>query len=97
VAVPVEVTHGHRIGPAVALESGSVLERFDADQPVPRAATPDGRSERPEGQRSVHEERDARAVLLVSLELTPAHVVANSYGGNIVLRLAATGRSSCAA
>jgi pimeloyl-ACP methyl ester carboxylesterase len=47
------------------------------------------RSERPEGQGSVHEDADDLAALLESLELAPAHVVANSYGSNIALRLAA--------
>ena len=49
------------------------------------------RSERPEGQGSVHEDADDLAALLESLELAPAHAVGNSYGGNIVLRLAAKG------
>ncbi|MGH2715923.1 MAG: alpha/beta fold hydrolase [Solirubrobacteraceae bacterium] len=47
------------------------------------------RSERPEGQGSVHEDGDDLAALLESLELAPAHVVANSFGSNIALRLAA--------
>jgi pimeloyl-ACP methyl ester carboxylesterase len=47
------------------------------------------RSERPEGQGSVHEDADDLAALLESLEFAPAHVVANSYGGNVALRLAA--------
>ena len=47
------------------------------------------RSERPEGQGSVHEDADDLAALLESLDVVPAHVVANSYGSNIALRLAA--------
>jgi pimeloyl-ACP methyl ester carboxylesterase len=46
------------------------------------------RSERPGSQGSVDEDGDDLAALLESLDLVPAHVVANSYGGNIALRLA---------
>jgi pimeloyl-ACP methyl ester carboxylesterase len=46
------------------------------------------RSERPDGQGSVDEDGDDLAALLEALDLTPAHVVTNSYGGNIALRLA---------
>jgi pimeloyl-ACP methyl ester carboxylesterase len=47
------------------------------------------RSERPESQGSVDEDGDDFAALLEDLGLAPAHVVTNSYGGNIALRLAA--------
>ena len=47
------------------------------------------RSEAPPGQGSVHEDADDLAALLEALELAPAHVVANSYGANVALRLAA--------
>jgi pimeloyl-ACP methyl ester carboxylesterase len=46
------------------------------------------RSERPDTQGSADEDGDDLAALLEALELAPAHVVANSYGGNIALRLA---------
>ena len=46
------------------------------------------RSERPETPGSVDEDGDDLAALLEALDLAPAHVVTNSYGGNIALRLA---------
>ena len=46
------------------------------------------RSERPATQGSVDEDGDDLAALLEALDLAPAHVVANSGGGNIALRLA---------
>ncbi|HYP48552.1 MAG TPA: alpha/beta hydrolase [Thermoleophilaceae bacterium] len=46
------------------------------------------RSERPSTQGSVDEDGDDLAGLLEALDLAPAHVVTNSYGGNIALRLA---------
>jgi pimeloyl-ACP methyl ester carboxylesterase len=46
------------------------------------------RSERADAPGSVDEDGDDLAALLETLDLTPAHVVTNSYGGNIVLRLA---------
>ena len=46
------------------------------------------RSERPATQGSFDEDGDDLAALLEALELAPAHVVANSGGGNIALRLA---------
>ena len=46
------------------------------------------RSERPATQGSVDEDSDDLAALLEALDLAPAHVVANSGGGNIALRLA---------
>ena len=47
------------------------------------------RSERPSTAGSVDEDGDDLAALLETLDLAPAHVVTNSYGGNIALRLAA--------
>ena len=46
------------------------------------------RSERPGTGGSVDEDGDDLVTLLEALELAPAHVVTNSYGGNIALRLA---------
>jgi pimeloyl-ACP methyl ester carboxylesterase len=46
------------------------------------------RSERPDAPGSVDEDGDDLAALLETLGLVPAHVVTNSYGGNIALRLA---------
>jgi pimeloyl-ACP methyl ester carboxylesterase len=47
------------------------------------------RSERPATQGSFDEDGDDLAALLEALDLAPAHVVTNSGGGNIALRLAA--------
>ena len=46
------------------------------------------RSERPATPGSVSEDADDLAALLEELDLAPAHVVTNSFGGNIALRLA---------
>jgi pimeloyl-ACP methyl ester carboxylesterase len=46
-------------------------------------------SERPTSQGSVHEDADDLAALLETLGHAPAHVVTNSHGGNIAMRLAA--------
>lgn len=46
-------------------------------------------SERPASQGSVHEDADDLAALIEHLDIAPAHVVANSFGGNIAMRLAA--------
>ena len=46
------------------------------------------RSERPDAPGSVDEDGDDLAALLEALDLAPAHVITNSYGGNIALRLA---------
>jgi pimeloyl-ACP methyl ester carboxylesterase len=46
------------------------------------------RSERPDTPGSVDEDGDDLAALLEALDLAPAHVVTNSYGGDIALRLA---------
>src|SRR5688572_2733620 len=46
------------------------------------------RSERPATQGSFDEDGDDLAALLEALDLAPAHVVTNSWGGNIGLRLA---------
>ncbi len=47
------------------------------------------RSERPVRQGSVHEDADDLGALLEALDLAPAHVVTDSFGGSIALRLAA--------
>ena len=46
------------------------------------------RSERLETQGSINEDGDDLAGLLETLALSPAHVMTNSWGGNIALRLA---------
>jgi pimeloyl-ACP methyl ester carboxylesterase len=46
------------------------------------------RSERPDTPGSVDEDGNDLAALLEALDLAPAHMVTNSYGGNIALRLA---------
>ena len=46
------------------------------------------RSERPATQGSFDEDGDDLAALLEALELAPAHLVTNSGGGNVALRLA---------
>ena len=46
------------------------------------------RSERPDTPGSVDEDGDDLAALLEALDLAPAHVATNSWGGNIALRLA---------
>jgi pimeloyl-ACP methyl ester carboxylesterase len=47
------------------------------------------RSEPPSGQGSVDEDRNDLEALLEALDLVPAHVVTNSFGGNVALGLAA--------
>jgi pimeloyl-ACP methyl ester carboxylesterase len=47
-------------------------------------------SERPDAQGSTDEDAADLAALIETLELAPAHVVANSFGGVITLRLAAS-------
>jgi pimeloyl-ACP methyl ester carboxylesterase len=46
------------------------------------------RSERPDTPGSIDEDGDDLAALLEALDLSPAHVVTSSWGGNIALRLA---------
>jgi pimeloyl-ACP methyl ester carboxylesterase len=46
------------------------------------------RSEPASGQGTVAEDRDDLAALLEALDLVPAHVVTNSFGGNVALGLA---------
>ena len=46
------------------------------------------RSEPPDQPGSVDEDGDDLAALLEALDLAPAHVATNSWGGNIALRLA---------
>ncbi len=47
-------------------------------------------SERPATQGSIHEDVSDLAALIDHLDLAPAHILGNSFGGCIVLRLAAT-------
>jgi pimeloyl-ACP methyl ester carboxylesterase len=47
-----------------------------------------GESERPSGQGSIHDHVADLAALIEHLELAPAWVAGQSYGGNVVLRLA---------
>jgi pimeloyl-ACP methyl ester carboxylesterase len=47
------------------------------------------RSERPATQGSVREDAADLAALIEHLDLAPAHILGNSFGGSIVLRLAA--------
>ncbi len=47
------------------------------------------RSERPAGQGSVHDDVTDLGALLEQLQHSPAHVIGNSFGASIVLRLAA--------
>jgi pimeloyl-ACP methyl ester carboxylesterase len=46
------------------------------------------RSERPHGQGSVFEDADDLAALIEELDLAPAHVAGNSFGGVVALRAA---------
>ena len=48
-----------------------------------------GQSERPTGQGSAEEDATDLAALIEALDLGPAHVVGNSFGASIALRLAA--------
>jgi pimeloyl-ACP methyl ester carboxylesterase len=68
------------------LVARSLAERF-------RVVTYDRRghsqSERPPGQGSVHQDVADLAALIESLAAAPAHVIGNSFGGSITLRLAA--------
>jgi pimeloyl-ACP methyl ester carboxylesterase len=89
----------HGQGDPLVLVHGSWVNAASWDLIVPRLAESfqvlvydrrgHSRSERPEGQGSVHEDVDDLGVLLETLYRAPAHVVTNSLGGNIALRLAA--------
>ncbi len=86
-------------GQPLVLVHGSWTDRRSWDLVTPslakrfRVVTYDRRghsqSERPPGQGSVHEDVADLAALIESLDLSPAHVVGNSFGGSITLRLAA--------
>jgi pimeloyl-ACP methyl ester carboxylesterase len=77
---------------------GSWVDHHDWDTVVPlfaatrRVLTYDrrghSRSERPSGGDSVHDDLADLAALIERLDLAPAHVVGNSLGGSIALRLA---------
>ncbi len=86
-------------GQPLVLVHGSWTDRRSWDLVAPsladrfRVVTYDRRghsqSERPPGQGSVHEDVADLAALIESLDLAPAHVIGNSFGGSITLRLAA--------
>lgn len=88
----------HGDGEPVAMVHGSWVDSASWGFVLPGLAEPfkvlvyDRRghsgSERPETAGSVDEDGDDLAALLEALDLAPAHVVTNSYGGNIALRLA---------
>jgi pimeloyl-ACP methyl ester carboxylesterase len=85
-------------GEPLVLVHGSWVDHHNWDVVVPslsqsfRVLTYDRRghsqSERPESQGSVHEDVADLAALIEELDLAPAHIVGNSFGGSIVLRLA---------
>lgn len=94
-----------RGGPPVVLVHGAWVDRHNWDALVPylresyRVLTFDrrghGDSDRPTGQGRMRDDVDDLAGLLVHLQLAPAHVVGNSYGGMIALRLAAQSPETC--
>ena len=85
-------------GEPLALVHGSWVDATDWRSVVPGLAESfrvlvydrrgHSRSERPDTPGSVDEDGDDLAALLETLDLAPAHVVTNSFGGNIALRLA---------
>lgn len=85
-------------GDPMVLVHGSWGDHHNWDRVVPdlgrhfRLITYDrrghSRSEGPAGQGSIHEDAADLAVLIERLDLAPAHIVGNSGGGAIVLRLA---------
>jgi pimeloyl-ACP methyl ester carboxylesterase len=89
----------HGEGDPLVLVHGSWVNADSWELVVPRLAQSfrvlvydrrgHSRSERPQGQGSVHDDADDLAGLLETLGLAPAHVVTNSLGGNIALRLTA--------
>jgi pimeloyl-ACP methyl ester carboxylesterase len=88
----------HGEGQPLALVHGSWGDATNWQLVVPRLAKSfrvlvydrrgHSRSERPDTPGSVDEDGDDLAALLEALELAPAHVATNSWGGNIALRLA---------
>jgi pimeloyl-ACP methyl ester carboxylesterase len=86
-------------GPPLVLVHGSWGNRRDWDRVAPafaercRVLAYDRRghseSERPPGQGSIEEDAADLAALISHLDLAPAHVVGNSFGGSVALRLAA--------
>jgi pimeloyl-ACP methyl ester carboxylesterase len=85
----------HGDGPRLALVHGSWGDAsswqlvVDALADSFRVLVYDRRGHSPPGQGSVHEDAEDLGALLESLDLAPAHVAANSYRGNIALRLVA--------
>jgi pimeloyl-ACP methyl ester carboxylesterase len=88
----------HGTGEPLALVHGSWMDARSWGLVVPALADSfrvlvydrrgHSRSERPEAPGSVDEDGDDLAALLEALGLAPAHVAANSWGGNVSLRLA---------
>jgi pimeloyl-ACP methyl ester carboxylesterase len=86
-------------GPTMVLVHGAWVDRHNWDEFVPyvqesyRVLTYDrrghGDSERPGGQGRMRDDVADLAELLAHLGLAPAHVVGNSYGAMVSLRLAA--------
>ena len=85
-AVPLVLVHGswdsHQDWNAIM---PNLRDRFQVLRYDRRGHT---QSERPAGQGSIREDVDDLAALIEHLELEPAWVVGNSFGGSIVLRLA---------
>ena len=94
-----------RDGPPVVLVHGAWVDRRNWDALVPclqesyRVLTFDrrghGDSDHPIGQGRMRDDVEDLAGLLAQLQLAPAHVVGNSYGGMITLRLAAQSPETC--
>jgi pimeloyl-ACP methyl ester carboxylesterase len=88
----------HGAGPPVVLVHGSWGDHRNWDPVVSglarafRPLTYDRRghsaSERPAGQGSIDEDVMDLALLMAARQLAPAHVVGNSFGGSVVLKLA---------
>jgi pimeloyl-ACP methyl ester carboxylesterase len=87
-----------RSGDPIVLVHGSWIDHHDWDRVVPllarrfRVLSYDrrghSRSERPASRYSIHHDVADLAALIETLRLAPAHIVGNSSGGAIVLRLA---------
>ncbi len=88
-----------QVGDPVVLVHGSWADHHSWDRMVPalahslRVLTYDrrghSRSERPATRGSVREDVADLVALIEHLDLVPAHILGNSFGGSIVLRLAA--------
>jgi pimeloyl-ACP methyl ester carboxylesterase len=88
-----------RSGDPIVLVHGSWIDHHNWDRVVPLLARSfrvlsydrrgHSRSERPATRYSIHHDVADLAALIEALRLAPAHIVGNSSGGAIVLRLAA--------